>query len=64
MNEVSEKTALQMTMDAIQRNGQPIMRIVRQPNADHRFRYRSDGIRYLEESRTHPMTIGVRNPFE
>ncbi|CAF1188085.1 unnamed protein product, partial [Adineta ricciae] len=61
INEFSEETILQTTMDAMQRNGQPLMYMARQPNARHRFRYRSDGIRYLEESRTHPMTIGLPN---
>ncbi|CAF0856004.1 unnamed protein product [Adineta ricciae] len=61
MNEVSEEAILQTTMDAMQRNGQPLMHMARQPNAHHRFRYRSDNIRYLEESRTHPMTIGLPN---
>jgi hypothetical protein len=50
---------LQAIINAILRYPNPSMRMVRQPVARHRFRYRSDGIRYLEQSRRNPMTIQV-----
>lgn len=40
-------------------NNNPTMRMQRQPIAKHRFRYRTDGVRYLEKSRRDPMSIHV-----
>ncbi|UJR25788.1 hypothetical protein I4U23_007138 [Adineta vaga] len=57
VNQFSETVDLAAIIEAMHRNGDPIMRMHRQPKASHRFRYRSDGIRYLEESRKRPMTI-------
>jgi len=57
--EHTDSTDLQEIINAMNRHGPPTMRMRTQPVARHRFRYRSDGIRYLEQSRVHPMAVTV-----
>jgi hypothetical protein len=49
----------QAVLTAMKRYPNARMQIHTQPVAKHRFRYRTDGIRYLEQSRRHPMAINV-----
>jgi len=50
---------LQTVLAAMRRYPNAIMNVRVQPVLRHRFRYRTDGVRYLEQSRGNPMTINV-----
>ncbi|CAF1060946.1 unnamed protein product [Rotaria sordida] len=56
-NEGSNTMDAQAVVNTIYSYNNPIMRMHIQPVERHRFRYRSDGIRYLEQSRRNPMCI-------
>ena len=56
--------ALKAIIIAINRHPNPKMRMGTQPVTNQRFRFRTDGIRYLEQSRHNPMTIEVVSCFK
>jgi hypothetical protein len=59
MNEHSDRLEIQAVITEMNRNGSPRMRMPVQPKRGHRFRYRSEKIRYVKGTRGRPMTIKV-----
>ncbi len=55
--------ALQAVVTAIKRYPNATMSIHTQPAARHRFRYLTDGMRYVESSRRNPMATNVVSSF-
>ncbi|CAF4610970.1 unnamed protein product [Rotaria sp. Silwood1] len=59
INQETDRMDVQAIVNAIYYYDNPIMRMHTQPVARHHIRYRTDGIRYLEQSRRNPMSIEV-----
>ena len=56
---IDPRTAIQMVIDAIYRHLNPTMHMIRQPNSEYRFRYLSEGLRFLKRIQDSQMDIGV-----